>query len=212
VYVAGANFVGKDLTIGAVNYYSDDIINIFYTEGKYTMPLTGGYTLKLAAQFTDQRSTGDELLTGSEFSTNQWGVKGDLVLGSATLTLAYTDTADGADMRNPWSGYPGYTSVQVLDFNRADESAIMLRGAYDFSRQGPKGLSAYALWVHGSGREAPFNDEDEVDLNLQWTPDKEGALRGMSFRVRYAYMTQRGDGDPSQQDFRIIVNYDFPRP
>jgi hypothetical protein len=87
----------------------------------------------------------------------------------------------------------------------------MLRGAYDLSARGLTGVSAYALWVHGYGRNAPAYDEDEIDLNVQWTPDKKGVLRGMSFRVRYAYMSQRGGGDPNQQDFRFIMNYDFPR-
>ena len=104
VYVAGANVDGKDFSFGAINYYSNDVINIFYTEGKYSLALADGYTLKLAAQFSDQRSTGDDLLTGQSFSTHQWGIKGDLNLGAALLTLAYTDTANDTDMRNPWSG------------------------------------------------------------------------------------------------------------
>jgi len=208
VYVAGANFERKDFSIGAINYYSDDIINIFYTEANCALPLAGGYKLNLAAQFSDQQSTGDNLLTGQAFSTHQWGLKADLGLGAALLTLAYTDTADGADMRNPWSGYPGYTSVQAKDFNRAGESAVMLKGSYDFSRHGAEGFSAYALLVHGAGRIAPAYNEDEGDLNLQWTP-KTGALRGTSFRLRYADVTQRGGGDPQLKDFRFIVNYNF---
>ena len=208
VYLAGANFDGKGFSLGAIDYYSDDVINIFYTEGKYALALADGYNLKLAAQFSDQRSTGDDLLTGKAFSTRQWGIKGEMNLGAALLILAYTDTAKGADMRTPWGGYPGYTSVQVKDFNRAGESAVMLRGAYDFSRHGAEGLSAYALYVHGSGVSAPAYNESETDLNLQWTP-KAGALKGMSFRVRYAHIEQRGGGDPTINDFRVIVNYDF---
>ena len=208
VYVAGANVDGKDFSFGAINYYSDDVINIFYTEGKYSLPLANEYNLKLSAQYSDQRSTGDDLLTGQSFSTHQWGIKGDLKLGAALLTLAYTDTATGADMRNPWSGYPGYTSAQVKFFNRAGESAVMLRGAYDFSSHGAEGLSAYALWVYGSGRSAPAFNEDEADFNLQWAP-KTGALRGTSFRIRYAHVSQRGGGDPNINDFRVIVNYAF---
>ena len=200
VYVAGANFERKDYSIGAINYYSDDIINIFYTEAKYALSLAGGYKLNLSAQFSDQQSTGDNLLTGQAFSTSQWGLNADLGLGAALLTLAYTDTADGANMRNPWSGYPGYTSVQVEDFNRAGESAVMVKGSYDFSRHGAEGLSAYALWVHGAGVNAPAYNEDEVDLNLQWTP-KGGALRGTSFRLRYADVAQRGGGDPISTTF-----------
>jgi len=129
-------------------------------------------------------------------------------LGAALLTLAYTDTAKGADMRTPWGGYPGYTSVQVKDFDRAGESAIMLKGTYDFSSHGAEGLSAYALYVHGTGVVAPAYNENEADLNLQWTP-KAGALKGMSFRLRYAHIDQRGGGDPTINDFRVIVNYDF---
>jgi len=208
VYLAGANFERKDFSIGAINYYSDDIINIFYTEAKYALPLAGGYKLNLSAQFSDQQSTGDNLLTGQAFSTSQWGLNADLGLGAALLTLAYTDTAGGADMRSPWSSYPGYTSVQVENFNRAGESAVMVKGLYDLSRHGADGLSAYALWVHGTGVNAPAYNEDEVDLNLQWTP-KAGALKSTSFRLRYAHITQRGGGDPDMNDFRIIVNYNF---
>jgi hypothetical protein len=209
VYVAGANFDRKDFSIGAIDYYSNDIINIFYTEAIYALPLAGKQ-LKLSAQFTDQRSTGDDLLTGQGFSTSQWGLKADLGLGAALLTVAYTDTADDASMQSPWGAYPGYTSVQVENFYRAGESALMLRAACDFSALGAEGLSAYALWVNGNGVETPAYDNDEVDLNLQWTP-KGGTLRGMSFRLRYAQVMQDGGGNPNINDFRFIVNYDFPR-
>jgi hypothetical protein len=208
VYVAGANVDFKGFSFGAIDYYSDDIINIFYTETSYKVAMPEGYKLTLGAQYSHQKSTGDHLLTGQDFSTSQWGVKADLGAGAAVFTLAYTDTANGKDMQSPWGGYPGYTSVQVQDFNRAGESAVMLKALYDFSRHGAEGVSAYALWVHGTGRNAPAFNEDEADFNLQWTP-KEGVLRGTSFRVRYAHVSQRGGGDPAINDFRVIVNYDF---
>lgn len=208
VFLLGANVDWNGLSIGAIDYYSQDIINIFYTEAKYSPVKRDGMEWKLAAQFTDQRSVGDELLTGGDFSTNQWGIKSDHVLGDATFTVAYTDVANGDDMRSPWGGYPGYTSVQVQDFFRAGEQAIMLRAAYDFSSAGVDGVSAYALWVHGFSVE-DANNEDEFDLNLQWTP-KGSELRGLSVRARYAYVRQRGDDDPDIQDLRLIVNYDFP--
>jgi len=212
VYVFGGNYLVGDFSIGAAEYYSNDIINIFYAESKYAFKWGEGSKLSLAAQYSDQQSTGDDLLSGTSFNTNQWGVKGDLTLGGAgVLTLAYTDTASGRNMTAPWSGYPGYTSVQVKDFNRASEQAVMIKGLYDFSKAGMSGFSAYALYVHGSGVKAPNYNEDETDLNLQWNV-KTGALRGLSFRLRYAYIEQRGGGDPNINDFRFIVNYDFPRP
>jgi len=134
-------------------------------------------------------------------------------VGPATFTLGYTDTASGSSMRNPWSSYPGYSSVQVQDFNRAKESAAILKAAYDFLRHGVEGLTGYALWVHGSGLSAPVFNEDEYGFDLQWRPPKGGGdLRGLSFCMRYARVNQRGGGDPAINDFRFIVNYDFPRP
>ncbi len=181
------NMKQGDFSIGAAEYYSDDIINIFYAESKYGLQLSDTNRLSFAAQYSDQQSTGNNLLTGQSFSTNQWGLKSDLKLGAGLLTVGYTDTANGANMRNPWSGYPGYTSVQVQDFNRADESAVLLRGSYDFSANGAPGFSAYVLYVHGSGVRAPNFNNDETDFNVQWAP-KGGALRGLSFRLRYAYV------------------------
>jgi outer membrane porin, OprD family. len=136
VSLAGFNFKQGAFSIGAINYYSDDILNIFYTEAKYALPLTDRYQLQISAQYANQRSTGDNLLTGYAFSTGQAGVNADLGLGAALLTLAYTKTANGADMQSPWGTYPGYTSVQVEDFYRAGESALMLRASYDFSSHG----------------------------------------------------------------------------
>jgi hypothetical protein len=208
VYAGLVNFKQNNFSLGVANYYSNDIINIFYTEAKYALPLTDDYKLQLSAQYTNQRSTGDDLLKGYSFSTGQGGVKADLGVGGALLTLAYTSTADGASMQNPWSSYPGYTSVQVQDFNQAGESAVMLRAEYDFSKIGYEGLSAYALTVQGTGVKGPAYDENETDLNLQWIP-KNGALKGFSFRTRYAVVDQRGNDGKTLDDFRFIVNYDF---
>ena len=175
VMLAGANYSAKDFSIGAINYYSEDILNIFYTEGKYSLPLAEGLGALFTAQFTEQRSTGDDLITGDDFSTNQLGLKAEASYGGGLLALAYTHTAEGENMRNPWSSYPGYTSVQVQDFNRAGEEAIMIKAAYDFSGLGLKDVTAYALWVHGWGAidpvtEASVYDQDEYDFDLQWRP------------------------------------------
>lgn len=208
VYVAGLNFKHGNLSLGAFDYYSNDIINILYTEAKYGLPLGEGTRLLLSAQYTNQRSTGDDLLLGSAFSTAQGGIKADLGIGGALLTLAYTSTAEGLGMQGPWGNYPGYTNVQARQFNQAGESAVMLRVEYDFSRIGYEGLSAYALTVQGTGVKGSAPNENETDFNLQWAPAS-GALRGFSFRGRYAVVEQRGGAGGTLDEFRLIVNYDF---
>jgi hypothetical protein len=52
-------------------------------------------------------------------------------------------------MQSLWSGYPGYTSVQVQDFNRAKEPALITKLSYDFSCLGLESVSSYLLFVHG---------------------------------------------------------------
>ena len=207
VYAAGFNFQQNAFSIGAMNYYSKDIINIFYTEAKHTFSLIETYKLRLSGQYTNQRSTGDNLLQGYAFSSHQAGVKADLSVGAAVLTMAYTNTTSDSNMQNPWSAYPGYTAVQVGSFKRAGESALMFRAAYDFTGLGLEGFSAYGLWVNGYGVKKPLYNQDEINLNLQWLP-KYGALKNFSFRTRYALLSQRGDG-PDINEYRLIVNYDF---
>jgi outer membrane porin, OprD family len=214
VGVVGGTFSQGKFSLGAINYYSNDIINIFYTETKYSFPITKELGALLAFQFTDQRSVGQELLNGRSFAGDQVGVKGDVSYGGAVFTLGYTNTLQKEDMQNPWSGYPGYTSVQVQNFNRAKEQAVMPKLSYDFSRLGLEGVSTYVLFVHGWGRVDPLTkagvpDENEFNFDLQWRP-KWSFLNGFWARFRYSRVEQYEGPKNHQDDFRVIINYDFP--
>lgn len=209
VYALGANFKLGDFQIGAIDYYSDDIINIFYTEARYAIPLAEKVKLQMALQYSDQSSTGDELLRGTDFSSDQWGAKVELGYGGALFTAAYTRAGGDTNMQNPWSGYPGYTSVQVEDFNRDGEDAWLLRVGYTFPWI--KGASMYALYVDGSDPQSPTEyAKDECDVNFQWAvPD--GFLQGLMVRLRYAHVRQESPVESDLDDFRLMIYYDPPR-
>ncbi len=208
VYALGANYALGDLSVGAIGYYSDDIIGIFYTEAKYAFALSDDWKLRTAVQYSDQSSNGDQLLKGTRFDSNQWGARAELVHGGALFTLAYTDAGGTANMQNPWSGYPGYTSVQVEDFNRDGESAWMARVGYDF--QSVKGLGVYALYVDGTDPSSPTEfARNETDLNVQWKVP-EGLLKGLMVRLRYAEVSQSDPASDDLKDLRIMVFYDPP--
>jgi len=213
VDVAGANFKTGQLSIGAIDYYSPDIINIVYGETKFVIPLANKVRLQFAGQYTRQNSTGDDLLTGKSFSTDQYGFKAEIAIGTVLLTSARTVTAvgttnsagSGTNVRSPWGGYPGYTAVQVENFFRAGEDATMLRAAYNFPRA--TGLSVYGLWVHGSTPQvARQYAQTEYDLNLQWIP-RIAALKGLNFRMRYGHVSQEGPANQHENDLRLILNY-----
>jgi hypothetical protein len=213
VYVAGANYSAGGFSFGGIDYFSADIINIAYSEIKYAVPLARRVTLRFGAQYVDQRSTGDDLLTGKPFATEQYGLKAEVGLGGALLTVARTHTAigdvssngSGTDMRNPWGAYPGYTAVQVENFYRAGENATLLRAAYNFPKR--TNLSVYALWVHGSTPDVQKQyAQSEYDFNVQWNAPK-GTFQGLQLRVRYAHVTQAAPSDEHEDELRLLVYY-----
>ena len=213
VYVAGANYTLGGFSLGAIDYYSADIINIGYSEVRFAVPLARRMTLRFAAQYTDQRSSGDDLLTGKPFSTSQYGLKAEIGFGGALLTAARTHTAigtlsadgSGTDMRNPWGGYPGYTAVQIENFYRAGENATLLRFAYNFPRR--TNLSVYALWVHGSTPDvAKQYAQDEYDFNVQWNAPK-GAFEKLRLLFRYGHVQQAGPSDQHENELRMFAYY-----
>jgi hypothetical protein len=205
VWAAGAIYEKGKFNIGAIDYYSQDIINIAYAQTGFELPLATDWRLRFAGQYVDQGSVGDNELDGDSFSGHQFGVKVELPIRKALFTAGFTHAWGNANLRNPWSGYPGYTSVQVQDFNRAGESAVLLRAGYDFPWV--DGLSAYALAVFGTDPDSASQyRQNEFDFNLQWGP-KEGILKGLSLRLRYAVVQQFGGDVDNLTDFRAICNY-----
>lgn len=207
VYTAGVLYEKGNFTIGAIDYYSPDTINIGYAETTLKLPINADWEPKFSAQFVDQRSVGDDDLQGESFSAQQFGIKADLPFKKALFTLGYTQVTNGANIQAPWSSFPNYTSVQVQNFNRAGEGAFLVRAGYEFTKV--KGLSTYALAVLGTDpSEAGQFRQNEYDFNVQWTPP-EGVLKGFSLRLRYALVHQFGGDVQDIQDFRVICNYGF---
>lgn len=209
VFSGGGRYTEGGFSIGAINYFSEDVLNIFYAESKIEIPNAEHFKPTLALQFIDQRNVGSNALTGSSFNAQHFGVKTDMPFGPALVTLAYTQLFGNSSVRSPWGGYPGWTSVQVQDFNREGEGAFMIRVGYDFSEL-LHGLSAYALCVIGTDPDpADEYRQNEYDFNLQWAPT-EGPLKNLSVRLRYAIVEQFGGDVNDLTDFRVIVDYSIP--
>ena len=204
VAVAGGTFTSGKFSLGAVNYYSNNIINIVYSETKYSFPITKGLGALMAFQVADQRSVGTEF-KGRSFATNQVGVKGDVSYGGAVFTLGYTNTFRRDDMQNPWSGYPGYTSSQVQDFNRAEEQAVVTKlsttsRVYVWKGCPPTHFSfmAGAESIQRPRPAAP--DENEFNADFRWRP-KWSFLKGFSWRFRYSRVHQYQGPKDSLHDY-----------
>jgi outer membrane porin, OprD family len=201
----------KDLLLYAANFYGVDTYNTVFTKGEYTLPLTQDLSLQLGLQFTDQRGTGDERL--GDFNTWNVGAGARLRWKGLAFGVATHFTGDDANIRSDYGSWPGYLSLMVTDFDRANEKAFGVGLRYDFGGtllpfQIP-GFSVHLLYGHGNDRINPTTgsglpNTHEGNLDIVYNVP---AVKGLSLRFRNAYV---GEGGPKVvKDFRLIVNYEM---
>jgi hypothetical protein len=194
------------------SYHVPNVLTSSYADVAWHMPLGARYRLRLGAQAMYQSSTGDDLLTGAHFATGTGGLRADLQAGAATASVAYNQTARGADYRSPYGGWAGYTFMIVKSFNRAGERALLVGGSYDFAGHGLSGVLLNASVVFGSGAidpasGAPLPDNTEYDMTLDWHFDSArwpSSVRPLKLRARMAYVDQGAAGHVT--DYRWILN------
>ena len=169
--------------------------------------------LRLGVQFTDQRSVGDDLLTGSSFDTRVFGARASTSWRRVVLALSFSTTDNEAGIRSPFGSYPGYLSRMQSDFDRAGEEAFGVDLSYRFESIGLESLSAFGNYTRGwdardddTGRSLP--DRHEWNLTFDWRPQA-GRLRGFWLRLRGALADEDG-ADHTSGEFRIILNYEIP--
>ena len=203
--------ITEKLSIGAGSLYGWDTFNTFFAEGSYHTPLDGGLDMRLSAQFTDQRSVGDELL--GDFTTNHAAARAAFGWGGAVLKIAGSITSDNAAIRSPWGSSPSYLGLMRADFDRANEKAFLVGLSLTSERLARLGLSAYTNVAWGSEAEepttgTPLPDRTEYDVTVDWKPPGP-PLKGLWIRVRYAEIDNDGEG-ATNRDIRLILNYEIP--
>jgi hypothetical protein len=88
---AGALLTWGPVSIGGIDYFCQDTINIAYAEGIYGANLPLGLRAVLAMQYADQRSTGANLLNGGSYwSTGQVGTRLQLGYQTTILTVGFS--------------------------------------------------------------------------------------------------------------------------
>ena len=192
-----------------VNHYGQDYMNIFYTEFNSRYRPLKNIGLQFSAQYTRQKSVGDEL--GGDFDTNTRGAKLATSYGGLVLSLAHTSTSGNSGIQSPWGGKPTYLSLMIKDFDRAGEKAWLVGLSSDFRYFGENGFSGFINYARGDTPESGSNaspDQSEFDMTLDYKPAA-GTFKGLWFRLRGALADQDGNGGIDQREIRFIVNYDF---
>jgi outer membrane porin, OprD family len=213
MWMGGVQFAPmKDFWLQGWYHYVSDAIRIGFLDADYVLRLSEKSYLRLAGQYTDQRSDGTNALTGSPFSTSQAGAYAEYGFEIVTLYGAYERTGSGADVRFPFSTGPNYTQQETRTFSRAHESVWQLGIGTDLGRS-VSGLSTYFDVTSGKGAINPSTgaslaDEIEYDVGVVWTLKQKGSLLdGLRTRFRYGWVTdQTSVGDKHSTDLRIDLN------
>ena len=134
-------FNNGTVTLGAINYYGWDTFNTLFVDGSYALVLDERLDFKLAGQFTDQRSVGDELV--DDFDTWHGSLQGSLGWRGTVVKMAASVTGEGSQVQHPWGGSPSYLSLQQLNFDRAGERAFLIGIAHNSGLLGRFGFSNF---------------------------------------------------------------------
>jgi len=214
MWMGGAQFVPTPgAYVQAWYHHVPDVIRIGYLDGDYVIPLEDKRYLRLAGQYTDQRSEGsNELNKGRPFSTHNAQAYGEIGIDALKFYGALSATGHGAAIRMPFTSGPIYTSQVTRTFVNAGEKAWQIGIAADMSALLP-GLSGWLDYTSGSdlvdsNTGAALPDETELDLGIVWSHRQKGSFwDGFRARFRYGWVTdKKATGDASTTDLRLDVN------
>lgn len=210
VTLSGFKFdLNNDAVIGGFNMYGWGTFSTTYVESNWSGPVMRKFSFKAGAQFTDQRSVGDELV--GDFSTHAFGLNMAGSRHGVIAKLAHTQTDKGGAILSPWGGRPSYNSMMLENFSRAGEKATSLGISWSGETQGRADWSGYTNIVKGwdavdADTGASLSDVTEYDLTLDYKP-RSGIARGLWLRLRGAYADF--DDGTGRWNVRLVLNYSW---
>jgi len=196
--------------IGAITSYVPDILFTIYSELD-TRWSSGEWGFRLGAQFTNQRSVGDHLLTGSSFDTQSFGVRFSAGINNLILTSVVSYNDDGARIRSPYGGDPSFTSLMLSNFNLANQSTYRIGVSYTGTAFGYPGISGFVNYARGVDAEigatgVSLPDEQEVDFTVDFHSTT-GPFEGAWLRIRYGVLNP--GSNRNRYNVRVTFNWGF---
>lgn len=203
----------KDLWLQGSYYSVADTIRIGYVDADWVGRRSENVYYRLAAQYSDQRSDGANLLLGRTFSTWNAGLYGEFGWHWLKVYGALGRTGEGEQIRNLYSFGPFYISQRYKVFSRAGEDAALLGSTFDLARAGLPGFSIDLNLADGRHAIDPVTRAAqpkwrEVDTDLIYSFAKESAVPGMRLRLRWARLYEDfGTRTDKSTDTRLDLNY-----
>ena len=202
----------KDFWIQGAYYVSNDVIRIGYLDTDYVMRLADKSYLRLAAQYTDQRSDGSNALTRAVVLDQERA--GLCRVRQRVADLLRRLFAHPLGRRHPPAVQqrPDLHPPGDAHLRARARTAWQLGIGVDFGTWAP-GLSGWLDVTSGKDAINPTSgaklaDEIEYDIGAVYTLKQKGSfLDGLRARIRYGWVTdQTSVGDKHSTDLRIDIN------
>ena len=218
VAVAGAKLVPiPGLTVGAIDYAIPDTLNTAFAELDWIFPpLACGVQFRLSANYTDQRTIGEDLMPGGPFETSQVSGRAAASYHDATVLAAISANGKGADLNGPFGSFPAYTVLDQLNFNDAGETTVVVGAAYDFSHLITDGLKFQVRYGKGwnvidASTGVSQSRQNEINFEAEYQP-MSGPFENLHVQLFYSGVRFPDDppGQDNQPQVRGIVTYLVP--
>ncbi|MBA4502737.1 OprD family outer membrane porin [Marinobacterium marinum] len=213
LYLLGGGYTfANGMSVHLAHGVADDYMRQTYVNAAYPIKLANGDSLLIDAHYYD--GSDDGALYGSDYDSSLFNLAGRYTTGDLALTLSYQKVGGDDGYDYSWDGFKNdnnvlmtWNSVQVLDFNNADEESVQVRA--DYSVSAVPGLSLMARHTEGWDIDGALDDdlkESETDLEAQYV-FQAGSLEGLALRARIAHIESEAGQDIDE--IRLIANYGF---
>jgi outer membrane porin, OprD family len=213
VILAGAKIVPvAGVTLGAIDYTILDALNTAFAELDWIFPkLACGVQLRLSANYTDQRTIGEELMQGSSQVSGRVAAS----YHDVTILAAISENGKGADLNGAFGSFPAYTVLDQLNFNDAGETTVVVGAAYDFSRIITDGLKFQMRYGKGFNVIDPTTgalQSHQNEINFDEYQPMSGPFENLHVQLFYSgvRLPDNPPGQESQPQVRGVVTYLVP--
>ena len=206
----------------AVSFNSEPSITIRTTSSifstpsaKYSFPITKELGALVAFQLSDQRSVGKELMEWSLVRHQSGRREGRRKLRRRGFYARLHQHITERRHAKPVERLSGLHQRPGAGFQSGERTSRCSRSCPTIShvsalRACPPTHFSFMAGAESTHRRSPgYADENEFNADLQWRP-KWSFLNGFSARFRYSRVHQYQGPKDNQDDFRLIVNHDFP--
>jgi len=211
LFLFGMRYERNNKFWGAIASVVPDVLSTIYSELD-TRWSSGDWGFRLGAQFTDQRSIGDHLLTGTSFNTQSLGGRFSASINNMILSTVLTHNGDGSRLRTPFGGDPSFNTLMLSNFELANQTTYQFSVSYTGTRFGLPAVSGFLNYARGVNAEdartgMSLPDDEEIDLTLDFRRNNSSPA-GMWLRLRYAVLNPGSSRE--RYNIRLTFNWGLP--